>query len=79
MKCVKMGDVVERVSEETARTRVKAGWVYCPKADWRKAHPGKAQAKPEAPAEPVLDKKARWAKGKRDKAEKAVSEAQAKA
>ena len=80
MKCVKMGDVVERVADQEAVKRVGSGWSYAKKAEYKKAHPGKAKQAPKAVEgdveEPVAGKKARWEKAKRkkDKADDAVLE-----
>jgi hypothetical protein len=35
MKTVKRGSEVKRVSDAEAAKAVKAGWAYCPKADWK--------------------------------------------
>ena len=78
MKCVRSGDKMERLPDDLAGVRVEAGWAYCKKAEWKKAQ-GKGKGKAEEvsavsvePAEPVLDKKARWEKAKRDKAKAEV-------
>ena len=37
MKCVKKGDLVERVSNDKAHAMVSTGeWAYCPKNKWRR-------------------------------------------
>jgi hypothetical protein len=35
MKCVKKGDVVEKVSNEQAAKMATEGWSYCPKSEYR--------------------------------------------
>jgi hypothetical protein len=81
VKCVKKGEMVERVKDGMAADRVKAGWVYCPKREWK----GKAKIKALTDevagkvvdtfmAEAAQTKKDRWRK---DKAAKAKQEAKA--
>ena len=35
MKCVKSGDQIKRVSDESAMELVKHGWAYCPKSEYK--------------------------------------------
>jgi len=35
MKTVKKKNKIERVSDKDAEARVKNGWEYCPKHEWR--------------------------------------------
>lgn len=34
-KCIKKGDVINRVSNENAFALVKKGWEFCPRSEWK--------------------------------------------
>jgi len=38
MKCIKNQDKYMKVSEDMATQKVKDGWSYCPKSEFKKAH-----------------------------------------
>lgn len=35
MKCIKRDEIVQRVKDDLANQRVKEGWVFCPKSEWK--------------------------------------------
>lgn len=37
MKCIKNSDKYMKVSEDMAAQKVKEGWVYCPRSEFKKA------------------------------------------
>ena len=51
MKTIKNGAEVVRVSDEDAKLKVKAGWGYCPKGDWKKSVRDKGKEVKEAKKE----------------------------
>lgn len=57
MKCIRNGDVIQRVSDQEAVLQVKKGWSYCPKADYKKAHPDKKGPAPRK-KDPKAEKQA---------------------
>lgn len=36
MKCIKRGDKIIRVSDEEAVIKIRDGWQYCPKSEYKK-------------------------------------------
>ena len=50
MKCIKKADKVMRVPEHVAEERIKQGWSYCPKHEWKKTGIKETIAKPVAVA-----------------------------
>jgi len=36
MKCIKHGDKIIRVSDKEAAIKVRSGWQYCPKSEYKK-------------------------------------------
>lgn len=57
MKCIKHGDEIRRVSDEQATEKVKNGWQYCPKSEW-KTQVRDANKKPKKAAKKKAKKKA---------------------
>ena len=47
MKCIKQADKYMRVPEKMAVEKVKAGWLYCPKSEFKKATNKQVVAKPQ--------------------------------
>ncbi len=37
MKCIKLDQKVQRVTDSEAEKLLKQGWRYCPKTDWKKS------------------------------------------
>lgn len=35
MKCMKLGDIIQRVAEKDVNDKVKFGWVFVPKSEWK--------------------------------------------
>lgn len=82
MKCVKKGEEIKKVADKETSTLVKDGWVFCPRHEWRKAHPGKDTGKKpvaEAGSEQTekVSKKARWKSKKSAKDAKNMQEVMA--
>lgn len=46
MKTMKMSGEVSRVAENRVAGKIKDGWNYCPKSEWKKIH----NPKPSKPA-----------------------------
>jgi hypothetical protein len=36
MKTMKLGDIIKRVKEDEVADKLKFGWVYIPKSEWKK-------------------------------------------
>ena len=54
MKTVKKKNKIERVSNKDAEVRVKNGWTYCPKQEWKEKV---RDAKPNKPNKKILKNK----------------------
>jgi len=35
MKTMKLGDSIKRVSEKEVDSKLKQGWIFCPKSEWK--------------------------------------------
>lgn len=44
MKCISKGNEIQRVPNEEANEKVKAGWKFCPKKDWKALRPKPAKS-----------------------------------
>ena len=53
MKCIKKDSKVMRVPEEVAKKNVLAGWVYCPKHEFKKSSDKEVVHKPQ----PIITEK----------------------
>ena len=71
MKCIKNGEIVKRVRNESAVVLVKQGWVYAPKSEWKSSKQGKpVTTHDEVVVEDIKKiKKNKGAKVKKNKAE----------
>ena len=57
MKCIKKTDKVMRVPEHVAEERIKQGWAYVPKSDWKKTGSKETIEKPKEVASDKPKKK----------------------
>ena len=57
MKCIKKADKVMRVPEHVAEERIKQGWSYVPKSEWKGSGAKDTIAKPVAVASDKPKKK----------------------
>ena len=35
MKCMKLGDIIQRVAEKDVNDKLKFGWSFIPKSEWK--------------------------------------------
>ena len=67
MKTMKMSGEVSRVAENRVAGKIKDGWNYCPKSEWKKIH----NPKPSKPA--TIEKSEKSEKNESDKEKSAKS------
>lgn len=57
MKTISKDNEILRVDEETATLKVKAGWEFVPKSEWKKTRPTKKIEEPQKTSEKEKIKK----------------------
>lgn len=67
MKTMKMSGEVSRVAENRVAGKIKDGWNYCPKSEWKKIH----NPKPSKPA--TIEKSEKSEKSEKNESDKEKS------